>query len=695
MCIILIVFMLTIPSIGYSITIEVPKDYKTIQAAIDASNNGDTILVSPKTYYENIDFIGKTITVKSTSGATLTTIDGNQTGNVVIFNKNEGKNAVLQGFTITNGSGHIHPTLGLIGGGIYCHNQSSPLIIDNIISSNSVIAPGGYGGGVFIGNASPLIINNEIKYNVVKAYGGGIICWGAGQPVIESNLISKNHGMCGGGIFSSSDSSPIIKSNRITGNSADILGGGIVCYEDVIIDTNIIEDNNSLESGGGIWCAYSVQVINNEIIGNSSFNGGGIYNAHGSPIIKNNIINTNSAKKNGGGLCFSGYACPEVDKNIITHNSAIVSGGGVHCRDHSSPTLNNNIITHNSAIVSGGGVHCKDHSSPTLNNNIIARNNAIDGGGISCGSKESPLVENNNIWNNIAEKGGGIYCSAGFPDIKNNIVVKNMAVEGGGVFLSTYFELNVNGNTISRNSATNGGGAYLSNYQISNISNSIIWGNDASVSSEITVGKQIVTFSNVKGGHLGTGNIDSDPLFIDPDNYDYHLTWRSPCINRGENDSSNIMDIDGDFRPYMGTVDIGADEYVDNHSLHADIFCLSETAGGRVFLSLNGGISNKGRGYIMFGSVSGTNPGVPLSGGNVILPINCDKFAILVINNLNSIYFQDFIGTLGKGTGRALATFNTNGSMPAGIAGIILSFAFALNNPVNFVSNPVSIEILP
>jgi len=72
MCIILIVFMLTIPSIGYSITIEVPKDYKTIQAAIDASNNGDTILVSPKTYYENIDFIGKTITVKSTSPKTST-----------------------------------------------------------------------------------------------------------------------------------------------------------------------------------------------------------------------------------------------------------------------------------------------------------------------------------------------------------------------------------------------------------------------------------------------------------------------------------------------------------------------------------------------------------------------------------------------------------------------------------------------
>jgi len=68
-------------------TIHVPADQPTIQAGIDAAVEGDIVLVSPGIYVENIDFLGKAITVRSWAGADLTIIDGNRAGSVVVFAK--------------------------------------------------------------------------------------------------------------------------------------------------------------------------------------------------------------------------------------------------------------------------------------------------------------------------------------------------------------------------------------------------------------------------------------------------------------------------------------------------------------------------------------------------------------------------------------------------------------------------------
>src|SRR5215468_6415481 len=80
--------------------IHVPADQPTIQAGINAANSGDTVLVAPGTYIENINFMGKAITVKSSNGAKMTIIDGGGVAPVMTFSSSESASSVLSGFTL-------------------------------------------------------------------------------------------------------------------------------------------------------------------------------------------------------------------------------------------------------------------------------------------------------------------------------------------------------------------------------------------------------------------------------------------------------------------------------------------------------------------------------------------------------------------------------------------------------------------
>ena len=105
-----IVITLTSTSFAFSEIIYVPDDFQTIQEAIDNSADGDSVIVRSGIYMENINFLGKAITVKSEGGPDVTIIDGSNavypdSGNVVLFINGEGFDSVLEGFTITGGAG--------------------------------------------------------------------------------------------------------------------------------------------------------------------------------------------------------------------------------------------------------------------------------------------------------------------------------------------------------------------------------------------------------------------------------------------------------------------------------------------------------------------------------------------------------------------------------------------------------------
>ena len=150
--------ILTINSLGTAVagTIQVPADQPTIQGAIDVAVDGDTVLVAPGTYVENINFLGKAITVTSESGPQVTIIDGDNLGTVVTFNSGEGLASVLRNFTIQNG-------FAAFGAGITI-GGASPTIIGNIFGNNSQSA-GGFGAGIGANVSSAVVEENIFRNN--------------------------------------------------------------------------------------------------------------------------------------------------------------------------------------------------------------------------------------------------------------------------------------------------------------------------------------------------------------------------------------------------------------------------------------------------------------------------------------------------------------------------------------------------
>lgn len=268
--------------------ISVPGDYPTIQAAIDAAADGDTIRVSPGTYGERVDTLSKRITLESVSGAAATTIDAGGYGTAVKMDAGPGETPVLRGFTIKGGGGPGD------GGGVIVTGGPA-LIEDNWIVDNT----GCIAAGVAAYASEATIRDNRIASNTQWcADGGGIFIGAAGTVQVVGNTIEDNSSGSGGGIGMNAAGAPVIVGNIIRRNHATGEGGGLSLgnHSDATITNNLIVDNEAFR--GGAMAALvpmgtiGPTMVNNTIAGNTASEGAAVYLSgfHAGSRFANNLI---------------------------------------------------------------------------------------------------------------------------------------------------------------------------------------------------------------------------------------------------------------------------------------------------------------------------------------------------------------------------------------------------------------------
>lgn len=229
----ILTLILLCPLLAFSVTINVPADQPTIQAGINAAVNGDSILVSPGIYLENINFQGKQIVICASGSPISTTIMATDTSQAVVYIGNgEPKGTEISGFSITGG-GHS---------GILCIG-SSPSIKNNIIYDNKSGTENDGGGICSKSTSNSLISGNIIYNNTASPYGAGIHIGNDNAACVNDtichNLIYDNTGIGGVRVL---NSSAIIFDNTISHLDYDCIikqgPGTIDIRNNILINSN-------------------------------------------------------------------------------------------------------------------------------------------------------------------------------------------------------------------------------------------------------------------------------------------------------------------------------------------------------------------------------------------------------------------------------------------------------------------------
>ena len=488
--------------------------YTEVQSALAVAVSGDEIWVAEGIYYPDYDPGATGYTGYITTTFTLTdgvALYGGFTGTETNREQRDWENyiTVLSGDIDRNdaadSNGVVTDTANIIGSNAY-HVVSSSGVTDTAVLDGFTITAGQANG----------------SYPHYR--GGGMSNSYGSNPTLMNVTFSGNTAYSGGGMSNWNSSNPTLTNVTFSGNTADY-GGGMYNSINKPTLTDVTFSGNTASWGGGMYNDQSNPILTNvTFIGNTATygGGGGMLNYTGSNPSLTNVTFSGNTATYGGGMSNEYSSNPTLTNVTFSGNTAGL-GGGMFNEYSSNPNLTNVTFSGNTASWYGGGMRNYD-SSPTLTNVTFSGNTATyDGGGMFNEYSSSPTLTDVTFSGNTAEHGGGMVNSQSNPTMTNTILWGNTA-------------------TISGNQIYNASGS------IPIISYSDIQGSGGSSSWDLSLGTD------------GGGNIDSDPLFVDPDGADniagtadddLRLRLPSPAIDAGDNTAvptTVTTDLDGNPR---------------------------------------------------------------------------------------------------------------------------------------------------
>jgi hypothetical protein len=393
---------------------------------------------------------------------------------------------------------------------------------------------------------------------------------GTGETVINGNDADR--------VFLIHDSNSVLEDLTITGGvapPAECWGGGVwITNGNATIRSSAITGNGAGCGSGGIsvnddWGPAHLTLESSTISHNTGggFGGLGLSGGGASVEVREVTFAGNTAADSGGGICVDFGSAVIADTHVFSNTAGNV-GGGIAVRDGASVVISDSQIYSNTAE-EGGGIGVSE-AILSMSNSSVMDNSAPYGqsGGIHVGKGSTVNVVDSTISDNSTRDHGG--AAATVPgaslNLTNTLITGNWTTSGNASVLGVNSDVTIMNSTISDNDPQAAQAILLWSGHLT-ITNSIMWNNALNLQSgePPCLHCFTVTYSDIQGGWTGTGNIDTDPLFVGGG--DYHLQMGSPCIDAGTNTGAPDHDLDQRHRPQDGdgdgtaTADMGAYEF--------------------------------------------------------------------------------------------------------------------------------------
>jgi outer membrane protein OmpA-like peptidoglycan-associated protein len=510
------------------------KSGESIQDAIDAAKNGDTIKVEAGTYKESLDLGGKDLDIVGVDGANKTTLkppegemavvwDSKEAGSLEGFTikmsqarafhlenatvdivdctiQDAGGSTVLGGTALIDGGSpsfqgvHIDGTTGSHGGAFYVEGGALVEMVDVEIEDFSA---GGYGGAIYSAESSLILVSVHIHDGVVVSHGGGIYLDG-GDLTATDVIIEAVEGRdsLGIGLFVYDTAQVDWLGGELSGCTHDgsnesTMGGGLFGQGDVtLVLEDVVFEGNSANEGGAIALLENstLTLIDVTLDGNeAATSGGALYVAGSSEATCLSCVFQDNQGGDGGAVYAAADGAFADTDGEYTGNSGI--DGGAIAVDGGEVDIVGADFTGNEAVRSGGALFVRDPARTVeIRESAFSSNsaNSADGGAIQVATDGSLTLEDSSFdANEAADDGGAVSFQP--QDATHDLVVNDTTFmdnvaggSGGAVFMDNGGDVALADLAIWRNIAgRNGGGVYAQDTDAVSVSRVWFYGNSA------------------------------------------------------------------------------------------------------------------------------------------------------------------------------------------------------------------------